>query len=115
MSSRTERTQINKCLFLYYYFMDRDFCLIHVKLQTWFPLQVQVYVNGHEWLARKLKENGIRYRKQENPFLWIEDMARAQAFSDRFASLEWPRILNAYARKVNPLRDSSKSPFPFNQ
>ena len=24
-----------KCLFLYYYFMDRDFGLIHVKLQTW--------------------------------------------------------------------------------
>ncbi len=45
-------------------------------------------VNGHEWLARKLKENGIRYTKQENAFLWIEDMARAQAFSDRFASLE---------------------------
>src|SRR3989454_740470 len=76
---------------LYYYFMDRDFGLIHVKLQTWFPLQIQVYVNGHEWLARKLKENGIRYTKQENAFLWIEDMARAQAFSDRFASLEWPR------------------------
>ena len=45
-----------KCLFLCYYFMDRDFSLIHVKLQTWFPLQIQVYVNGHEWLARKLKE-----------------------------------------------------------
>ena len=40
-----------KCLFLYYYFMDRDFGLIHVKLQTWFPLQIQVYVNGHEWLG----------------------------------------------------------------
>ena len=35
-----------KCLFLYFYFMDRDFGLIHVRLQTWFPLQVQVYVNG---------------------------------------------------------------------
>jgi hypothetical protein len=48
-----------KCLFLYYYFMDRDFGLIHVKLQTWFPLQIQMYVNGHEWLARKLKENSV--------------------------------------------------------
>ena len=28
--------------------------LIHVKIQTWFPFTVQVYVNGHEWLARKL-------------------------------------------------------------
>ena len=76
-----------KCLFLYYYFMDRDFGLIHVKLQTWFPLQIQVYVNGHEWLARKLKKNGIRYCKRENAFLWIEDLARAQQFADRFCSL----------------------------
>ena len=102
-----------KCLFLYYYFMDRDFGLIHVKLQTWFPLQIQVYVNGHEWLARKLKENGIRYTKQENAFLWIEDMARAQAFSDRFASLEWPRILNPYARKVNPLMQDILELLPY--
>jgi len=37
-----------KCLFLYYSFMDPDLGLIHVKLQTWFPLQLQLYVNGHE-------------------------------------------------------------------
>jgi hypothetical protein len=55
-----------KCLFLCFYFMDRDFGLIHVKMQTWFPLQIKVYVNGHEWLARKLQQNGIRYAKREN-------------------------------------------------
>lgn len=31
-----------KCLFLYFYFMDRDFGLIHVKLQTWFPPLQQI-------------------------------------------------------------------------
>ena len=41
-----------KCLQLYFYFMDRDFGLIHVRIQIWFPLQL--YVNGHEWLARTL-------------------------------------------------------------
>jgi hypothetical protein len=92
-----------KCLFLYFYFMDRDFGLIHVRLQTWFPLQVQVYVNGHEWLARRLDKKGIRYRKCENAFVWIEDLAKAQKLSDRFASLDWPRLLTRYARKVHPL------------
>jgi hypothetical protein len=38
--------------------MDREFGLIHVGLQTWCPLQLQVYVNGHEWLARKLAQHG---------------------------------------------------------
>jgi hypothetical protein len=78
-----------KCLILYYYFMDRDFGLIHVRLQTWCPLQLQVYVNGHEWLARKLAQHGVRYTKHDNAFLWVEDFARAQRFADRFVSLPW--------------------------
>jgi len=42
-----------KCLHLYFYFLDRQLGLIHVKLQTWFPFPLQVYVNGHEWLAHR--------------------------------------------------------------
>jgi hypothetical protein len=92
-----------KCLFLYYYFMDRDLGLIHVKLQTWFPLQIQLYLNGHEWLARKLTRHGIRYAKLDNAFLGVEDFPRAQSFADRFVTVDWVGILQGYARRVNPL------------
>src|SRR5213083_3740206 len=61
------------------------------------------FTSTDEWLARRLKQNGIRYTKRENAFLWIEDLARAQKFSDRFCSLDWPRLLNRYAKKINPL------------
>jgi hypothetical protein len=91
-----------KCLQLYFYFIDRDFGLIHVRLQTWFPMEIQVYLNGHEWLARKLTANGIRYTKLDNAFTWIEDMDRAQTCSNRFQGLNWPAILDRYARRVNP-------------
>ena len=37
--------------------MDCDFGLIHVRLQSWFPMQMHVYLNGHDWLARKLEAN----------------------------------------------------------
>jgi len=92
-----------KCLILYYYFMDRDFGLIHVRRQTWFPLQLQVYVNGHEWLARKLAQHGVRYTKHDNAFLWLADCPRAQRLADRFVSLPWVARLDRYARQVNPL------------
>ena len=91
-----------KCLHLYFYFMDRHFGLIHVRIQTWFPMPIQVYVNGHDWLARKLEANNVRYTKLDNVFLWIEDMARAQRFAERFANLNWPRILSNYAKLVTP-------------
>jgi hypothetical protein len=35
-----------KCLFLYFYCVDREFGFLHVRLQTWFPFTIQVYVNG---------------------------------------------------------------------
>jgi hypothetical protein len=91
-----------KCLNLYFYFMDREFGLIHIQLQTWFPMQIQVYVNGHEWLARKLAANQIRYTKLDNAFAWIEDMDRAQRFAHRFEGLKWPAILDKYAQQVVP-------------
>ncbi len=92
-----------KCLFIYFYFMDREFGLIHVKLQTWFPMQIQVYVNGHDWLERKLTANGISFTKHDNVFLRMDDWERAQKLADRFTELNWPRILERYARYVNPL------------
>jgi len=95
-----------KCLFIYFYFMDREFGLIHVKLQTWFPMQIQIYVNGHDWLERKLSANRISFTKHDNVFLQVEDWERAQRLADRFTALDWPRILERYARFVNPLLKS---------
>jgi len=47
-------------------------------VQTWFPFTLQVYVNGHEWLARQMDKRGLRYRRLENAFLWLEDPGRVQ-------------------------------------
>ena len=91
-----------KCLHLYCYFMDRDLRLIHVRVQTWFPLQIQVYLNGHEWLARKLAARDSLLPKLDNVFAWIEDLPQAQRLADHFSQLNWPRILNRYATRVVP-------------
>jgi hypothetical protein len=76
-----------------------------LRLQTWFPLQIQVYLDGHEWLARKLTARGIEHTKIDNVFARIEDLPRAQRLFDRFAHLKWPQILNRYARQVVPQLD----------
>lgn len=100
--SRFVRSSSRKCLHFYYYFIDRDFGLIHVRIQSWFPMQIQVYVNGHEWLARKLSAHDISYGKLDNVLVSVDDIARAQRFADRFQRLNWPKILDRYARLVNP-------------
>lgn len=92
-----------KCLCLYFYFLDRQFGLMHVRLATWFPFTVQVCLNGHDWLARQMDRHGIGYRQLDNAFVAIADPVRAQRMADRFVQRNWPRILSAFARRVNPL------------
>jgi len=88
---------------LYYYFLDRDLGLIHVRLQTWIPFTCQVYANGHDFVARKLKQKGVGFEQVDNAFVRLDDAEQAQRHADRFAKLDWPKILEAYARRVNPL------------
>ena len=91
------------CLCLYYYIMDRTFGMMHIRIQTWLPFTVQVYINGHEWLARKMTRHGVEYEQADNCFTWISDVERAQKFSDEFQRIKWERVLPAFARRVNPL------------
>ena len=92
-----------KCLCLYFYFLDPQLGFMHVRIQTWFPFTIQIYLNGHDWLARKLDQHALAYHKVENAFLWIDHPTRAQRFSDKLAKQNWPRILDVFARRFNPL------------
>jgi hypothetical protein len=88
---------------LYSYLLDPQFGLIHVRLQTWLPFTVQVYVNGHEWLAQQMVQKQSGFVQQHNAFTRLDDPAQAQCLADRFARLNWPKILDRWARQVNPL------------
>lgn len=90
---------------LYYYFLDPQLGLIHVRLQTWAPFTLQVYVNGHNWLAQQLVRLGLGFVQKDNAFTQLDEPAKAQRQADRFARLDWTKILGRYGRLVNPLLD----------
>jgi hypothetical protein len=92
-----------KCLHFYFYFMDREFGLMHVRLQSWFPFSIQVYVNGRAWLARQFDREGIAYERHENAFTRVGDLSRATKLCERFAHRRWPRVLDTLARRLNPV------------
>jgi hypothetical protein len=94
-----------KCLHLYFYYEDREFGFMHVRLQTWLPFTIQVCINGREWLARQMNRAGIAYERRDNCFIRIEDLPRAQQMSDRLTERPWVRLLQTLARRVNPLID----------
>lgn len=91
-----------KCLHLYHYFVHPRMGLMHVRVQTWFPFSLQVYVNGREWLGRMLDEQNVPYRKSGNCFTDIADFTRAQQLLDRQLKTDWSELLNTLAEQYHP-------------
>lgn len=87
---------------LYYYFLDPEFGRLHVRIQTWFPFTIQVYVNGHEWLARQMIRRRLGFVQQDNAFVELDHPEKAQQLADRFPALRWQTQLARWARVVNP-------------
>jgi len=91
-----------KCLHLYFYWLDRDYGLMHLRLQTWAPFTIQVCINGREWLARQMQRNGIGYEKHDNCFTRIDDFDKAQQLFARLDQQPWAGWLEKLAASIHP-------------
>lgn len=96
---RQERT---KCLHVYKYWLDREFGLMGARLQTWLPCRVQVWINGREWLARKLDRKGIAYRRHDNCLSWIDDFDAAQKLMNQTHGKNWIGVLDRILARLSP-------------
>ena len=94
-----------KCRHLYVYDVDRDFGRMHIRLQTWLPLTIQVCVNGRAWLARQLARAGVAVTQVDNGFTAIADGPRAQTVADDLIDWPWEQWLRRLGHRVNPWVD----------
>ncbi len=74
-----------------------------MRVPTWAPFRLQVYFNGHHWLARHLDKAGIGYQMAENAFLSLDDVEGAQAIVERFNLKALHRRLACWARAYCPV------------
>lgn len=79
---------------LYQYQIHPQVGWMYARIQTWFPLHIQVGVNGREWLAQQMDREALPYRRQGNCFVWIEDYARAQELMKQQLETNWAALLN---------------------
>src|SRR5271157_697237 len=105
------RPDAGKCLHYYFYFIDEELGLIYVRVPTWAPFRLQVYCNGHSWLARKLTAEGIAFTTGDNAFLRIDNWSRAQELADGFSPERLHRILDRYAALCCPVLDAFKQSY----
>jgi len=100
-----------KCMHLYQYGYDPYFGFMGARIQTWFPFAIQMWMNGREWLAHRMDQKSLRYRRQDNCFPWIADFEKAQALMDQLHKTDWPEHLSRIARYLNPAHDRMFAPF----
>ena len=103
-----------QCLFLYHYWMHPTLGFLHARIQTWFPFSIQVCLNGREWLARQMDRAGLKYQRQGNCFPWIKDWDKAQRLMNRQVEANWPKLLGAIAKQLNPIHEEIFQAHPVN-
>lgn len=91
-----------KCLHYYFYFIDPVLGLCYLRVPTWCPFRLQLYFNGHNWLAAKLTNAGVSFELTDNAFTRLDDFVTAQRLADDFSVKDLHCILDHYARLYCP-------------
>jgi len=71
--------------YTHYYFYIRDAVLgpIVMCVGSFLPFQTTYYLNGHHIIAGELQRRGVRFRKDDNAFLWTANQEALQAAADQ--------------------------------
>jgi hypothetical protein len=74
--------------FTHYYFYIRDAVLgpIIVRVASFFPFHATYWLNGHSFIEQELKRKQIGFRKSDNAFLAVDNVAELQAAADRLSA-----------------------------
>ena len=73
--------------FTHYYFYIHDEVLgpMVMRVASFFPFRTTYYLNGHSFVERQLRYAKIGFRKNDNAFLAVDDVAALQAAADQLS------------------------------
>lgn len=93
----------SKCLHYYFYFIDPYLGYGYIRVPTWCPFKLQIYINGHNILANELDNNNIKYSMLDNAFDYIEDFEKAQEICDNIDIKKIHKRLDLLAKIYCPV------------
>jgi hypothetical protein len=90
--------------FTHYYFYLRDQTLgpMVMRVASFFPFQTTYYLNGHNFIEQELKRAQIGFRKNDNAFLAVDDVAALQAAADKLSPQIIRERLNYWTLVLGP-------------
>jgi hypothetical protein len=100
------------CYVVYQYEKHPVVGFMYARIQTWFPFQIQVGMNGREWLAQQMDREHLEYRQERNCFAFVEDFQRAQQLLEDQLKTDWAKLLNGFGQQLNPFHDEIFERYP---
>ena len=68
--------------YYYFYLDDAEWGEAFIKVCSYAPWGLKIYLNGHEWLKRQLAKEGIVFEALDNGFLSCENPQRLQELAE---------------------------------
>ena len=90
--------------FTHYYFYIEDEVLgpMSMRVASFFPFQATYYLNGHNFIERELNRERVAFRKNDNAFLAVSDVAALQRAADRFTPGAIQKRLDYWTLRLGP-------------
>jgi len=70
----------------YFYLNDDEFGPAFIKICSYMPFPIKVYMNGHEWAKRQLGKQAIAFESLDNGFLSCSDPQSLQKICDQLSA-----------------------------
>jgi hypothetical protein len=90
--------------FTHFYFYVRDEVLgpIVIRVASFFPFHATYYLNGHSFMERELTRGKVGFKKDDNAFLAVDDVAALQSAADCLSPAVIRKQLDYWTLIVGP-------------
>jgi hypothetical protein len=82
----------------YFYLWDTEFGPAFIKVCTYFPYPMKIWVNGHEWAKRQCEQAGIGFTALSNGFASSDNADRLQRICDRLTARRIQAFVDRWLR-----------------
>ena len=82
----------------YFYLWDEEFGPGFIKVCSYFPYPLKIWINGHEWTKQQARQAGLGFTALSNGFASCEDPKRLQRICDRLSPLRIQRFVDRWLR-----------------
>jgi hypothetical protein len=97
-----KRAAAKQYLHYYFYIVDPVMGPMSLRVGSYLPFSLGCWMNGHSYLAQKLKQHGVRFRKEDNAILGCDDPKALQRLADSLDERIIQQRANYWAWRLTP-------------